>query len=119
MLPFPIREFTTLGIQAGPGIAMGTDDEGHFRGTFAHAVGHALGLGHARCGTEAGPREWPWGTEFGGVYRQGSIGHFGFDLETQQLKDPAEYTDVMGYCPPMEWLSPYSYRKVLDAYQKP
>ncbi|MEZ4226206.1 MAG: M66 family metalloprotease [Polyangiaceae bacterium] len=74
--------------------------------TMAHEVGHAHGVGHAPC------------TQFGGItgvdpnfpYNGGSIGTWGWDIIGKQLKNPAQFTDIMGYCE-QEWISDYNYQK--------
>lgn len=74
--------------------------------TTAHEIGHAHGVGHAPC------------TQFGSIqgvdpnypYSGGSIGSWGYDIITKKLINPAQFTDIMGYCP-NEWISDYNYQK--------
>jgi len=73
--------------------------------TMAHEIGHAHGRGHAPCG---GPR----GVDKKFPYSDGSIGVYGFDLESKDLHDPGYY-DVMGYCEP-RWISAYTYKALYD-----
>lgn len=77
------------------GIGFGTDGAA----TFAHELGHNHGRDHAPCNV-SGDGNYP--------YAGGSIGVWGYDLEAQELKDPASYADFMGYCN-SNWVSDYSY----------
>lgn len=83
------------------GIGIGFAD-GVSAGTFAHELGHSHGRNHAPCGGAGGPDEnFP--------YSGGGIGKWGFDIGAAQLKDPAQYKDLMGYCGP-NWVSDYNYK---------
>lgn len=68
-------------------------------GTFIHELGHNHGRDHAPCNV-TGDNNYP--------YAGGSIGVWGYDLEEQELKDPAEHADFMGYCN-SNWVSDYTY----------
>lgn len=75
-------------------------------GTFVHEVGHTLGRPHAPCGDVANPDpEYP--------YAGGSIGSWGWDFRTGELKSPARYTDVLGYCRDT-WISDYNYARIFE-----
>jgi uncharacterized protein YjdB len=95
--------------------AIGVDEGSDFgpteaRLTFAHEMGHTLGLRHAPCGGAAGPDPaYP--------FPDGRTGAFGLDLFAGGvLKGPSGH-DIMTYCP-NQWVSAYNYRKVLDFRQQ-
>jgi hypothetical protein len=74
--------------------------------TLVHEVGHAHGRFHAPCGGALGAdRDYP--------HEDASIGSWGYDLVTGELKDPASYTDIMGYCE-LQWVSNYTYFHLMD-----
>jgi len=84
----------------------GYQDGGNFPEVFAHETGHNMGRPHSPCGTAASPDpNYP--------YPGGLIGVWGYDTTTGQLKSPATYKDIMGYCTP-DWVSDYVYKKILD-----
>jgi hypothetical protein len=71
----------------------------------AHELGHNLGRHHAPCGGPALPDPaYP--------YASGTIGVYGYDIETGALKAPST-SDIMGYCG-FGWISDYTYRGILD-----
>lgn len=73
---------------------------------FAHELGHNYGRLHAPCGNPAGPDpSYP--------YAGGSIGKVGYDLTTDEVKDPAVSTDIMGYCA-HKWISDYTYTGMMN-----
>lgn len=76
--------------------------------TAAHEWGHNFGRRHAPCGDPGGV-DPSYPDEYAGA----SIGVYGFDLSTLELKSPTEYVDLMSYCSP-EWISDYTYEAVLD-----
>src|SRR5690606_32878513 len=45
-------------------------------------------------------------------YPNGSIGAYGYDPATGELKRPSTHVDLMSYCSP-EWISDYTFRAVL------
>ena len=76
--------------------------------TFAHELGHNMGLRHAPCGTAPNPDpNFP--------YEDGSIGAFGYETRAgnTRIVDPAEYRDLMTYCDP-SWISDYHFVKALE-----
>jgi hypothetical protein len=74
--------------------------------TCAHEVGHSLGRPHAPCGGVDGAEpDFP--------YRGGGIGVWGYDLVTRTLKNPAETSDIMGYCDP-QWISDHNFTRLFE-----
>ena len=74
--------------------------------TFVHEVGHTLGRSHAPCGdVEGADGNYP--------YQGGSIGVWGYDILTRELKNPSQHRDILGYCSP-KWISDYTFTEVFD-----
>ena len=69
--------------------------------TAAHEVGHTMGRNHAPCGG-------PSGVDGNFPYSGAHIGVWGFDASKDTLKDPDDFTDVMGYCDD-QWISDYTH----------
>ncbi|MCC6242926.1 MAG: Ig-like domain-containing protein [Gemmatimonadaceae bacterium] len=94
--------------------AIGVDEGSDFgaaesRLTFAHEMGHTLGLRHAPCGGAAGPDPaYP--------FADGRTGVYGMDTFNGNVIKLPNSTDLMTYCP-NQWVSAYNYRKVLDFRQ--
>lgn len=74
--------------------------------TAAHEVGHAHGRNHSPCGGASG-------TDPSFPYTSGSIGAYGYDLNTKVLYSPSKYKDIMSYCQPY-WVSDYTYEALLN-----
>ena len=91
--------------------AIGVDEGSDFgpelsRETFAHEMGHVLGLRHAPCGGAAGPDpNYP--------FPDGTMGSWGVDIPNSRLIPPSGF-DIMTYCRPPQWVSAYHFTKVLD-----
>jgi hypothetical protein len=86
--------------------AIGWDRPSSAPGVMAHEVGHNMGRNHASCGGAGGPDpSYP--------YSGGSIGIWGLDLRTLELKDPATYYDLMGYCDP-DWVSDFNWSGMIS-----
>lgn len=86
--------------------AVGYDQMPHAAETFAHEIGHNFNLGHAPCGG-------PSSVDPAFPYSNGSIGVYGFDILTGQLKSPSVDKDLMTYCGP-EWISDYHYARTMN-----
>jgi hypothetical protein len=88
----------------GGKVALGWDRNGA-DWVAAHEWGHNWGRKHAPCGGAGNP-------DVSYPYSGGSIGVYGFDVQSQTLKPPAS-SDLMGYCN-NEWISDYTYEGVLN-----
>ncbi|MEM1031396.1 MAG: M66 family metalloprotease [Myxococcota bacterium] len=77
--------------------------------TMLHEIGHNHGRPHAPCGGASGPDpQYPYGG--------GSIGSWGFDVYSQTLYAPNQYTDMMGYCNPT-WISDFNFLRLFQRVQ--
>lgn len=74
--------------------------------TAIHETGHNHGRNHAPCGGAQG-------VDPAFPYKNGGIGAWGWDLEKQQLINPGQGKDLMGYCDPY-WVSDYTYKAFFD-----
>ena len=84
-------------------VAIGLDLCGAW--TAAHEWGHNFGRLHVGCGNPSNPDpNYP--------YANGSIGVYGMDVATGELKRPTPHVDLMSYCEP-EWISDYTFKAVL------
>src|SRR4029079_14363205 len=74
--------------------------------TSVHEIGHTHGRDHSPCGGAAGADpSYP--------YQGAIIGKWGYNLLTQQLYNPNNVTDVMGYCQPI-WVSDFTFKGFFD-----
>ncbi|MBL0211438.1 MAG: IPT/TIG domain-containing protein [Holophagaceae bacterium] len=87
----------------------GYADGGLYFDVLTHETGHNLGRFHSPCGGAAD-------ADPGYPYAGGLIGIYGLDVAAMSIKDPAVYTDIMGYCSPV-WISDYVYHSILDFRQ--
>ncbi|HEU4995609.1 MAG TPA: hypothetical protein VFT29_12355 [Gemmatimonadaceae bacterium] len=72
---------------------------------IAHELGHNYGRNHTPCGNPSGiDTQYP----NSGAYANGFIGQFGYDLASELLKPPTQFSDIMGYCS-TKWISDYTY----------
>ena len=93
-------------VGGGAHTAIGWDRPSSAPGVMAHEVGHNMGRSHASCGGAGGPDpSYP--------YAGGSIGIWGVDVRTLELKDPATYYDLMGYCNP-DWVSDFNWSAMIS-----
>ncbi|MFT7520284.1 MAG: hypothetical protein ACI9MC_002429 [Kiritimatiellia bacterium] len=81
-------------------------------GVVGHEVGHAHGRRHANCPLPGEPGA-PAGQDENYPHERGSIGVWGWQIGTEVLFDPSEYTDYMSYCGP-GWTSDYTWRGLLS-----
>jgi hypothetical protein len=101
-------------------VSWATDQYGQSLGsqfTLAHEVAHNLGLRHTNlldgCGAQDAGTDWP--------YPDSTIQEVGFDA-TEGKAYVETKKDLMTYCsPPADniWISPHSYRKLLDGQFEP
>ena len=98
----------------GQAVAIGWDKVSTRARVLAHEVGHTFGRLHAPCSVTDPDSGYPTTGDYAG----GHIGVTGWDVfaTSGNLKLPALYTDVMGYCS-TQWVSDYPYNGVF-AYQK-
>jgi hypothetical protein len=102
-----------MGIAAGvpSRTALGADVFPGAEEIYAHELGHNWGRFHAPCGGAAGnDPAYP--------YTLGMIGVWGMDVAKRELKRPASFTDIMGYCIASWWISDYTYTRVLQHRQQ-
>ncbi|HBY99464.1 MAG TPA: hypothetical protein DEP84_36925, partial [Chloroflexi bacterium] len=92
---------TALGWGIWPDRAAGEVNQGW---VMAQEIGHTCGRGHAPCSVPDPDPNYPNYD----MSTPASIGEYGFDIVTSDVKDPATYRDFMSYCTP-SWVSPYTY----------
>lgn len=85
-------------------IGLGYNDDMSLN-TILHEIGHAHRRTHAPCGPFG---QLPDQIDPKFPYKTGKIGVWGYDLLDRQLKDPAKFSDFMGYCEP-NWVSDYTF----------
>lgn len=71
---------------------------------MAQEIGHTCNRPHAPCGVPDPDPNYP---NYDPA-RPASIGEYGFDIVSGEVKDPQTYRDFMSYCGP-QWVSPYTY----------
>ncbi len=85
--------------------------------TYAHEIGHQLGLPHARCGNAGNgnpsypvyePYDLPVDPPGTANWTMASVGEFGLDINSGAIADPATFEDFMSYCGP-RWISKFTY----------
>jgi hypothetical protein len=96
-------------VGGGVNASIGWDNLPSGSGVMAHEVGHNMGRQHSPCGGAANPDpSYP--------YAGGSIGIYGLDVGTAQIKLPTSYKDFMGYCSP-SWVSDYVWTSIISYRQ--
>lgn len=112
-----VNNYCGGGCVAGLGFIAGTGDPGSRAAiglgfpqfaaeTATHEVGHNHGRQHAPCGGAQGvDPSYPYGGA--------GIGVWGYDIVTDQLFNPSQYTDMMGYCNPT-WVSDYTFKALFS-----
>jgi hypothetical protein len=88
-------------------LALGVGFDEVAAGTAAHEVGHSHGREHANCGQGLDPQSIDPSYPHAG----GLIGTWGYDILSQTLRDPAVYSDIMGYCQ-AQWISDYNFTRL-------
>lgn len=94
-------------------IAIGVGFESRAADVAAHELGHSHGRGHAPCGPGG---SLPDGIDPSYPYDDGVIGVHGHDFYEDELLDPSDSTDIMGYCDD-QWVSDYQYRALHERGQ--
>ncbi len=75
-------------------------------GTAVHEIGHAHGRRHSPCGPPGNP---PADIDPGYPNNDGSIEAWGWDIVNEELHEPGESTDFMGYCDD-QWVSAFTWQ---------
>ena len=81
--------------------------------TMAHEVGHGHGREHSPTSQSVQGCSTPSGLDPSYPYANGAIGVWGYNLNSSQPVDPAQYYDIMGYCE-YDWISDYTYKALFD-----
>jgi hypothetical protein len=72
--------------------------------TYAHELGHNMGLFHAPCGGATSPDpSYP--------YSGGQVGSYGYNITTGTITSQQNF-DLMGYCTPV-WISDYNFARLI------
>lgn len=83
--------------------------------TMAHEFGHALGYPHAPCGNVGGgDPNFPAYEPYDPAGTPGAtLGEYGLDISTGDVKAPGAFRDYMSYCGP-RWISLFNYQRAID-----
>lgn len=85
--------------------------------TYAHEIGHQLGLPHARCGNAGNgnpaytiyePYDLPVDPPGTANWTMASIGEYGLDINDGSIANPNTFEDFMSYCGP-RWISKFTH----------
>ena len=94
-------------------VAAGWDGP-NYQDTFAHEMGHALGMAHAPCGLglPAGhPVYGLWPND--PAHADAQLGAAGMDVAARSPKPATAFKDIMSYCPPY-WVSDHTYTFIMN-----
>jgi hypothetical protein len=72
---------------------------------MAHEIGHFFHP-HAPCGN---PGDVDTNYPVYEPYAPASVGEYGLNLSTGEVAEPDTHYDIMSYCPPNLWMSPYGH----------
>lgn len=87
--------------------------------TMSQEIAHNHGRKHAPgCSAPDTDGGYVTGTDASGSAGVPIIGDWGVDLRTMTLIAPDAAYDFMGYCAPMRWVSPYTYRALGDSIRR-
>lgn len=99
-----IAGFGSMNGTSGAGMGIGYANAA--ANTFVHELGHIYRRPHAPCGGAiAADESYP--------YPAGTLGSWGYDLQTRELFEPTSHMDFMSYCAP-DWISDYNYQQILE-----
>ena len=85
--------------------------------TYAHEIGHQLGLPHARCGNAGNgnpaytiyePYDLPVDPPGTANWTMASIGEYGLDINDGSIANPSTFEDFMSYCGPV-WVGKFTH----------
>lgn len=107
LYPGPPANQTAAGWGVWPDRAAGEVNLGW---VMAQEIGHTCGRGHAPCSVPDPDPNYPNYD----MSTPASIGEYGFDIVTSDVKEPATYRDFMSYCTP-SWVSPYTYEALAQS----
>lgn len=93
----------TGSVQLRLGLGVGFTEQAP--GTAVHEIGHSHGRPHTPCGPAGNP---PADVDPGYPNNTGLLDVWGWDIVNEELKDPGEVTDFMGYCDD-QWVSEFTY----------
>lgn len=93
--------------------------------TYAHEIGHQLGLPHARCGNAGNgnpaytiyePYDLPVDPPGTTNWTMASIGEYGLDINNGAIANPNNFEDFMSYCGPV-WISKFTHEFMTNIAQ--
>ena len=105
----------SVGGCGGGGVGAGFINGG---ATAAQEIGHAFGRDHAPCDDEArcgNPAHQDGSYPSYSPFPSDSIGEFGYDPRSHDVKPPGSFFDFMGYSGP-DWVSPFTYEGLMTRF---